>query len=53
MLGDERYAQNVERIRAEFETYRPLDLIDGFMAAGDADEPRAAGGASRANQPAG
>jgi UDP:flavonoid glycosyltransferase YjiC (YdhE family) len=34
VLGDKRYAQNIERIRAEFETYRPLELIDGFVAAG-------------------
>jgi UDP:flavonoid glycosyltransferase YjiC (YdhE family) len=43
VLGDQRFAQNVERIRAEFETYRPLDLIDGFVAAGDADEPSSLG----------
>ncbi len=39
VLGDKRFAQNVERIRAEFETYRPLELIDGYVAAGDAAEP--------------
>lgn len=39
VMGDQRFARNVERIRAEFETYRPLDLIDGFIAAGDAAEP--------------
>lgn len=39
VLRDPRFARNVERIRAEFATYRPLDLIDGFIAAGDADEP--------------
>jgi MGT family glycosyltransferase len=43
VLGDKRFAQNVERIRAEFETYRPLELIDGFVAAGDADEPPSVG----------
>ena len=43
VLGDKRFAQNVERIRAEFETYRPLELIDGFVAEGDADEPSSVG----------
>jgi UDP:flavonoid glycosyltransferase YjiC (YdhE family) len=38
VLGDKRFAQNVERIRAELETYCPLELIDGFLAAGDAVE---------------
>jgi UDP:flavonoid glycosyltransferase YjiC (YdhE family) len=38
VLGDQRFAQNVERIRKELETYRPLDLIDGFMVAEDANE---------------
>jgi UDP:flavonoid glycosyltransferase YjiC (YdhE family) len=51
VLADKRIAQNVERIRAEFETYRPLDLIDGFIAAADTDEP-ALVGASRTYQPA-
>ena len=36
VLGDKRFAQNVERIRAEFRTYHPLDLIDGYITAGDA-----------------
>ncbi len=36
VLGDKRFAQNVERIRAEFRTYDPLDLIDGYITAGDA-----------------
>jgi hypothetical protein len=35
VLGDKRFAQNVEKIRAEFGTYHPLDLIDGYVAAGD------------------
>jgi UDP:flavonoid glycosyltransferase YjiC (YdhE family) len=35
VLGDKRFAQNVERIRAEFRTYRPLDLIDRYVTAGD------------------
>ena len=43
VLGDKRFAQNVEWIRAEFETYRPLDLIYGFVAARDADEPPSRG----------
>lgn len=43
VLSDRRIARNVERIRAEFETYRPLDLIDGFIAAGDTDPPPALG----------
>jgi UDP:flavonoid glycosyltransferase YjiC (YdhE family) len=51
VLGDKHFAQNVERVRAEFETYRPLDLIDGFVAARDADEPPSHG-ASRTHQPA-
>jgi UDP:flavonoid glycosyltransferase YjiC (YdhE family) len=34
VLGDKRFARNVERVRGEFETYRPLDLIDGFVAEG-------------------
>lgn len=51
LMGDKRFAQNVERIRAELETYLPLDLIDGFMAAEDADEPSALG-ASRTYQTA-
>jgi UDP:flavonoid glycosyltransferase YjiC (YdhE family) len=37
ILGDKHFAQNVDRIRAEFEAYRPLDLIDKFIAAGDAE----------------
>jgi UDP:flavonoid glycosyltransferase YjiC (YdhE family) len=36
VLGDKRFAKNVERIRAEFRSYNPLDLIDGYVAAGDA-----------------
>ena len=51
ILGDKRFVLNVERIRAEFETYRPLELIDGFMAAGEGDVSLAIG-ASRC-QPAG
>ena len=43
VLGDKRFAQNVERIRAEFGTYHPLDLIDGFVAEGDLDEPSSVG----------
>jgi UDP:flavonoid glycosyltransferase YjiC (YdhE family) len=43
VLGDKRFAQNVERVRAEFETYRPLELIDGFVAEGDLDEPSSVG----------
>ena len=46
VLGDRRFRQNVERIRAEFETYRPLDLIDGFVAEGGANEPTSVGRAS-------
>jgi UDP:flavonoid glycosyltransferase YjiC (YdhE family) len=53
VLGEKRFAQNVARVRAEFETYRPLDLIDGFVSADDpitasrvvraeSDQPRAA-----------
>jgi UDP:flavonoid glycosyltransferase YjiC (YdhE family) len=38
VLGDKRFAQSVERIRAEFETYRPLDLIDEYVAAEDSNE---------------
>jgi UDP:flavonoid glycosyltransferase YjiC (YdhE family) len=38
VLGDRRFSQNVARIRAEFDTYRPLDLIDAFVAEGGADE---------------
>ena len=38
VMGDKRFARNVERIRAEFEDYRPLALIDGYLAARDADE---------------
>ena len=51
VLGDKRFARNVGRVRAEFETYRPLELIDGFVAAGDADEPSPVG-ASRTYQTA-
>ena len=51
VLGDKRFAQNVERIRAEFATYRPLDLIDEFIAAGDA-EASSVVRASRTYQPA-
>jgi UDP:flavonoid glycosyltransferase YjiC (YdhE family) len=40
VLGDQRFAQNVERIRAEFRTYHPLDLIDGYVMAGEAAELR-------------
>jgi UDP:flavonoid glycosyltransferase YjiC (YdhE family) len=36
VLGDTHFAQNVERIRAEFRSYHPLDLIDGYITAGDA-----------------
>ena len=43
VLADKRFARNVERIRAEFETYRPLELIDGYLAAGDTVEPAPAG----------
>ncbi|MEO8571971.1 MAG: nucleotide disphospho-sugar-binding domain-containing protein, partial [Chloroflexota bacterium] len=39
ILGDKRFVLNVARIRAEFEAYRPLELMDGFIAAGDPDEP--------------
>jgi UDP:flavonoid glycosyltransferase YjiC (YdhE family) len=53
ILTDERFARNVARVRAEFETYRPLDLIDGLMsednpitasrvARAERDQPRAA-----------
>ena len=35
VLADKRFSQNVARVRAEFETYRPLDLIDGFISADD------------------
>jgi UDP:flavonoid glycosyltransferase YjiC (YdhE family) len=35
ILGDRRFAQNVARIRAEFESYRPLELIDRFISDGD------------------
>jgi UDP:flavonoid glycosyltransferase YjiC (YdhE family) len=34
ILSDKRYAQNVARVRTEFDTYQPLDLIDGFIFAG-------------------
>jgi UDP:flavonoid glycosyltransferase YjiC (YdhE family) len=51
VLGDKRFAQNVERIRIELETYRPLDLIDGFMVAEVANEPSTLD-ASRAYQTA-
>jgi UDP:flavonoid glycosyltransferase YjiC (YdhE family) len=34
ILGDKRYTRNVARVRAEFDTYEPLDLIDGFIFAG-------------------
>jgi UDP:flavonoid glycosyltransferase YjiC (YdhE family) len=34
ILGDKRFFANVARVRAEFDTYQPLDLIDGFMFAG-------------------
>jgi UDP:flavonoid glycosyltransferase YjiC (YdhE family) len=40
VLGDKRFAQNVERIRAEFRTYHPLDLIDGYVTAGEAADLR-------------
>lgn len=43
VLADKRFAQNVERIRAEFGTYHPLDLIEGFVAEGDLDEPSSVG----------
>jgi UDP:flavonoid glycosyltransferase YjiC (YdhE family) len=36
VLGDTHFAQNVERIRAEFRTYHPLDLIDRYITVGDA-----------------
>jgi UDP:flavonoid glycosyltransferase YjiC (YdhE family) len=53
ILTDERFARNVARVRAEFETYRPLELIDGLMsednpitasrvARAERDQPRAA-----------
>lgn len=32
VLGDKGFARKVERVRAEFETYRPLELIDGYLA---------------------
>ena len=51
VLDDKRFAQNVERIRAEFETYSPLELIDGFLAEGDLVEA-ATVGASRTYQTA-
>jgi len=35
ILTDKRFSQNVARVRAEFQTYRPLDLIDGYILAGD------------------
>ena len=35
ILGDRRFAQNVARIRAEFESYRPLELIHRFISDGD------------------
>jgi UDP:flavonoid glycosyltransferase YjiC (YdhE family) len=35
ILTDKRFSQNVARVRAEFETYRPLDLIGGFISAGE------------------
>ena len=35
ILTDKRFSQNVARVRAEFETYRPLDLIDGLISADD------------------
>jgi UDP:flavonoid glycosyltransferase YjiC (YdhE family) len=37
ILADKRFSQNVARVRAEFETYRPLDLIDCYIFATDAD----------------
>jgi UDP:flavonoid glycosyltransferase YjiC (YdhE family) len=40
VLGEKRFAQNVARVRAEFETYDPLDLIDGFISTGDGDVTR-------------
>ena len=53
ILTDKRFARNVARVRAEFETYHPLDLIDGLISADDRitagrlvraerDQPRAA-----------
>jgi UDP:flavonoid glycosyltransferase YjiC (YdhE family) len=57
VLGDKRFAQNVERLRAEFRAYHPLDLIDGYLTTGyaadlrelrfdhDGDDHRAASGA--------
>jgi UDP:flavonoid glycosyltransferase YjiC (YdhE family) len=35
ILGDRRFAENVARVHADFDTYRPLDLIDGFIFATD------------------
>jgi UDP:flavonoid glycosyltransferase YjiC (YdhE family) len=43
VLGDQRFAQNVERIRAEFGNYHPLDLVEGFVAEGDLDEASTVG----------
>jgi UDP:flavonoid glycosyltransferase YjiC (YdhE family) len=53
ILADKRFSQKVASVRAEFETYRPLDLIDAFISADDPitssrvisaerDQPRAA-----------
>ena len=44
VLADKRFAGNVARIRAELETYAPLDLIDGLVAADGAVEPQRVGG---------
>lgn len=32
--GRPRYADNVGRLRGQFERYRPFDLIDGYLEAG-------------------
>jgi len=43
VLGDKRFAQHVDGIRAEFGNYRPLDIVDGLVAEGDLDEPSSVG----------
>lgn len=33
ILGDRRFATNAERLRSELASYRPYELIDGYLAA--------------------
>jgi UDP:flavonoid glycosyltransferase YjiC (YdhE family) len=46
VMADKDIAQNVARIRAEFEAYRPLELIDSYMSEADA-QATASGAGSR------